>query len=127
MSNVFTGLLAQRRRQAPQLIELASAFDVALELIEGVEGLYLTWIDPDDDPEHPSRREVQLWCMAFNWRITEVIDEVSIGRYWCFAGTRVDTFVVAVVALRNWRGDPDSEPIGWSRASDGRTAPGDPR
>lgn len=71
----------------------------------------------------PDGQEVWVTRMMLNWRVLEVVpDSCGYGRYWCYPGNGMGTFVVAT---RHALLYGDAEPDGWIKSWDGRV--GDPR
>lgn len=62
---------------------------------------------------------IDVMRILFNYRITETSlpDTNYYSRHWCCDGRKLAD---AVMAAREWAGDPYSEPQGWIKAWDGR-------
>lgn len=88
--------------------------------------------DPRPAPEHygyrdpypaivlrplPDGQEVWICRMMLNWRVFEVVPDRGYGRYWCYPGSGMGTFVVAT---RHALLYGDAEPDGWIKSWDGR-------
>lgn len=67
----------------------------------------------------PGGERVYVARMIFNWRVLESdTGGWPTGRYWCYAGVGLPTFLVA---LRHAALYGDGEPDGWIKSHDGRT------
>lgn len=64
----------------------------------------------------PDGQEVWLVRLLVNWRIVES-REGWPGRFWCYPGTEMQTFAIAVQHAALYG---DGEPDGWIKAWDGR-------
>lgn len=105
-------ILEVRVAEIPTLIAMAEANGVQLcrHEIPDSTTVVLSFTDPAVGVE------IHLMAMTFSWRLVEVIDQVTYGRHWCYFGTEVTSFLTAVMALKLWRGDPESEPRGFSKS-----------
>lgn len=66
----------------------------------------------------PDGQEVWVVRMLVNWRVLETHPGAfAYGRYWCYPGTGLSTFRVAVTHAAHYG---DGEPDGWVKSWDGR-------
>lgn len=101
---------ASRQYDRDEAVNVAREYGMELVPLltpDYLESVALIW-----HPDGPEGPEVLLMRMALNWRIIEP-DGYLYGRSWCIRGYSHYSIRLAVLAMLGWRGNPDTEPIGY--------------
>lgn len=81
--------------------------DLDLRAVHRIEGGYHV-------KDLPDGKCVDVMRMLFNWRVVRCdVRHISYDRGWCYAGTGLETAILAMGAALEWDGGDDTEPTGW--------------